>query len=332
MLPMGRTTEVAADRAHDQTKTVLPAEIARGIYLRNAPSLAALKLMHLMISKAGGRMAEDVRHEIRLADIRKIDGMDNHSRASLAPLFEELRAMVIRTGDPLDEDQDVVIGGLLDQAVLSRRDPVSGDILMSWYFGRMFRDMAEASNIWAIIDRQTVFHLSSRYSVLLFQYVSSMTNLDHVESKTFNVPELRALLGVPEGKMERFSNLNQRVVQPAIAEINQLSRLTLTATPHKIGRTVASVTIGWQRKPDPTPVKRELAASKVGRKARREGTAEAVAAPAASEAERLRMWADTVNGPGKRPLGADLSAAKARELLAAGLVTPERLRERGVTW
>ena len=69
---MGKTLEVAADRAFDQTKTVLPAEVARGVYMRNAPSLQALKLMHLMIATAGGRMADPVRHEIRLADIRKM--------------------------------------------------------------------------------------------------------------------------------------------------------------------------------------------------------------------------------------------------------------------
>ena len=76
---MGKTTQVAADRAYDRTKTVLPAEVARGVYMRNAPSLAALKLMHLMIGTAGGRMADPIRHEIRLSDIRAIDGMHNHT-------------------------------------------------------------------------------------------------------------------------------------------------------------------------------------------------------------------------------------------------------------
>ena len=66
MSPMGKTIEVAADRAFDQTKTVLPAEVARGVYMRNAPSLQALKLMHLMIASAGGRMADEVEHRIRL--------------------------------------------------------------------------------------------------------------------------------------------------------------------------------------------------------------------------------------------------------------------------
>jgi hypothetical protein len=75
---------------YDQTKTVLPAEVAQGVYMQNAPGLAALKLMHLMISTAGGRMADDVQHTMSLADIRKIDGMDNHTRASITPLFAEL--------------------------------------------------------------------------------------------------------------------------------------------------------------------------------------------------------------------------------------------------
>ena len=272
---MGKTLQVAADRAYDQSKTVLPAEVARGVYMRNAPSLRALKLMHLMISTAGGRMAQDVRHEMRLSDIRRIEGMAHHDRESLKPLFEELRAAVLTYDDP--QAMRYTIGGLLDQAVVDYRHELSGDVLVSWFFGRMFRDMAEKSNHWAILDRQTVFHLGSKYSVLLFQHIASLAGMDRIDAKTFTIPELRTLLAVPEGKLERFSNLNTWALKPAVAEINQLSRLTLTVTPKKVGRTVAAVEIAWTLKDDPTLAKRELTASKLGRKARRDGTAEAVA-------------------------------------------------------
>ena len=272
---MGKTLDVARDRAFDQTKTVLPAEMARGVYMRHAPSLQALKLMHLMIGTAGGRMADEVQHEIRLSDIRKIDGMRNHDRASLTPLFEELAAAVLTHDDP--EKMVVTIGGLLDEARIDYRHEVSGDLLVTWWFRRTFRRMAAESNHWAILDRQTVFHLGSRYSVLLFQHIASLVNLDHVTERTFSVAELRAVLAVPEGKLSRFSNLNTWALKPAVDEINQLSRLTLTATPNKVGRTVASVTIAWQVKADPTPAKRELQGHSAGRKARRDGTAETVA-------------------------------------------------------
>lgn len=275
---MGKTIQVAADRAFDETKTIMPVEVARGVYVINAPSLAALKLMHLMIAQAGGRMAEPVRHEIRLSDIRKIKGMDNHSRASLTPLFEELRAMTLREGDPNDDNARVVIGGLLDQAVLDRKDPISGDTLLSWYFGRSFLEMAEQSNHWAIIDRQTAFRLKSRYSMLLFQHISSLVHLEYTNSRTFTVSELRAVLGIEPGKLDRFSNLKGWALTPAITEINEESRLILTATVNKIGRTVASVTISWEAKPMEAQkeLKAEMDRHSAGRKARRSGTVDTV--------------------------------------------------------
>lgn len=243
LLLMKKTIDVAKDRALDQTKTVLPAEVARGVYMRNAPSLKALKLMHLMIAKAGARMADDLRHEIRLSEIRRIDGMTHHDKESLKPLFAELRGAVLTYDEP--NAKRYVIGGILDHAEVDYRHEVSGEVLMTWYFGRMFRDMAEESQRWALLDRQTVFHLGSKYSVLLFQHIASLTGFEKINSKSFTIAELRAILGVPEGKMGRFSNLNQRVIQPSIEEINEISRLTLTATPHKVGRTVISVDIGW---------------------------------------------------------------------------------------
>lgn len=276
---MGKTVQVAADRAHDDTKTVVPAELARGIYIENPPGAQALKLMHLLISIAGGRMADDVQHELRMADMKAIEGMRNHDRATLRALFIELRGAVIAYDK--SEQKAEIIGGFLDKATIDYRDEASGHLLVKWWFGRVFREIAEESNHWAIMDRQTVFALSSKYAILLFQHVASLANLDRISSKTFTIPELRALLGVPAGKLDRFSNLSQKAIHPAIAEINQISRLNLTVTPQKVGRTVAAVEIGWTVKGDATAAARELRGHSVGRKARRNGTAEVVAEPVA---------------------------------------------------
>ena len=133
---MIKTTQIAADRAFDEAKTVLPAEVARGVYIENPPGAEALKLMHLLIGRAGGRMAEDVRHELRLADIKKIEGMRNHTRATLRKLFIELRGAVIVFDDT--EAKCEIIGGFLDQAKLHYRHEVSDDLLVAWWFGRAF--------------------------------------------------------------------------------------------------------------------------------------------------------------------------------------------------
>jgi hypothetical protein len=225
---------------------VLPVEVARGAYIENPPSAEALKLMHLLIGKAGGRMAEDVRHDLRLSDIKKISGMRNHTRATLRKLFSELAGAVIIFDDT--EAQCEIIGGFLDRTRLDYRNEMSGDILVAWWFGGAFREIAEKSCHWAIIDRQTVFALSSKYAILLFQHIASLVKLNYIVSKTFTVAELRAVLGVTEGKLAQFSHLRTRALQPAISEINHTSRLNLTAKMKKAGRTVESVTILWEAK------------------------------------------------------------------------------------
>ena len=289
---MKKTMQVATDRAHDDTKTVLPAEVARGVYIENPPSAEALKLMHLLIGLAGGRMADDVRHEFRLAEIKKIEGMRNHSRATLRKLFVELSGAVMVFDDT--EAQCELIGGFLDRAKLDYRHEETDDLLVSWWFGGAFREMAEQSCHWAILDRQTVFALSSKYSILLFQHVASLVNLNHVASKTFTIAELRTVMGVPDNKLERFSHLNLRALQPAISEINHTSRMKLTATPNKTGRTIVSVTIAWEEKPleQKREAKRELDRPKTGRRARREGTADklTLAFPSASSIKFDRFW------------------------------------------
>ena len=275
---MTKTTQVAADRDHDEANSVLPAEVARGVYIENPPSAEALKLMHLLIGTAGGRMADDVRHDLRLADIKAVEGMRNHSRASLRTLFAELAGAVLIFDDT--ETQCEIIGGFLDRAKLDYRHEVSDDLLVAWWFGGAFREMAAASCHWAILDRQTVFALTSKYSILLFQHIASLVNLENVNSKSFAVPELRAVLGVPDGKMPYFKSLNQRALKPAIAESNRTSpRLALAATPNKIGRKVVSVTISWTEKPlaEKREGKAELDRHSAGRRHRQAGTAERIA-------------------------------------------------------
>jgi hypothetical protein len=271
---MGKTLEIARDRAFDESKTVLPVEMARGVYVENPPSAAALKLMHLLIAKAGGRMADEVHHELRMADIKAVDGMRNHDRATLRALFTQLRAATLVYDDT--KTQTEIIGGFMDEIRIDYRHEVSDDLLIKWWFGRTFRHLAAESNHWAILDRQTIFALSSKYAILLFQHIASFANYEHIARKTFTVPELRAILGVPEGKIKRFANLKKDVLDLAIAEINQTSRLVLTATPKKIGRTVAAIEIAWREKDhdQKQETKHELAVSKVGRKARRDGAAE----------------------------------------------------------
>ena len=117
-----------------------------------------------------------------------------------------------------------IIGGFLDRAKLDYRQEVSDDLLVTWWFGGAFRSMAEKSCHWAIMDRQTIFALRSKYSILLFQHIASLVNPQthqqqdlHRARITFNVWNIgRKIEAVfrPETKHHQSCNW----------EINQLSR------------------------------------------------------------------------------------------------------------
>ena len=288
---MNKTLKVASDRAYDDTKSVLPVEVARGIYIEHPPSAQALKLLHLMIAKAGGAMAEDRKHELKLSEIRRIPKMRNHDKSSLVPLFTQLRAATFHFDDT--DAQKISIGGFLDHAEIDYRyEDETGEITVGWWFGGLFKKLAAKSNHWAILDRQTVFNLRSKYSILLFQHVASLVNLEHKVSQIFTIPDLRGMLGVPEGKLSTWNNFNQMALKPAVAEVNQLARFTVKATPIKDGRHIDAVRISWETKPDIEPIKAELNRPKSGRKARREGSAETpvVAFPASGGIRYAEPW------------------------------------------
>ena len=75
-------------------------------------------------------------------------------------------------------------------------------------------------------------------------------------------------------------------------ERSTLHAFNLIAVPKKIGCAVSNIEIKWEIKEDVAKVKRELAASAVGRQARRDGTIEAIALvfPAAELIQYTKAW------------------------------------------
>lgn len=65
----------------------------------------------------------------------------------------------------------------------------------------------------------------------------------------FGLDELRQLFGVQNRQSyDRFNNFRQRVLAPALAQINDFGTVNVTMTPEKVGRSVAAVRFDWQWK------------------------------------------------------------------------------------
>lgn len=293
---MGKTLQVIGDRAYDQTRSYHPGELADGRFadLTNPPSLAALKLHEVLFKAAGAAVADDKWHQIDLATLRAIEGMRNYDRRGLVDLFKELRGVVME----YDTDRETVIAGLLDVAKVEFEDG-DGPTVVRWKFGEGFREIVAQSDYWAIIDRSAALSMTSRYALRLHELVALRVNLERKASEVFKLDDLRARLGVPTGKLVAWGSLAQKALQPAIAEVNQLSRFTVSMRPQKRGRSVVAVELSWEEKSDLAATRSELNRHSAGRPARRAGTVETVV-ETPQEAAEGRKGVREGNSPSKR--------------------------------
>lgn len=87
---------------------------------------------------------------------------------------------------------------------------------------RKLRPVLAASNRWGRIKAEIVCAMSSRYAVALYELVALRARMDRCV-EVFPLERFRELMGVPPEAYQRGNNFVQKVVQPAIVEVNGLS-------------------------------------------------------------------------------------------------------------
>ena len=239
-------------------------------------SLRAQKMWHLLIKAAGVKLAYDVKHCIPLADFYEA-GIGHMTQDERVETLRELQMTFVKVtvGSPKIKGGLREITGALLSSVERDLDD-RGDL--EWTFSPALRLVFANSEHWAVLSKRAVMAFESRYSLRLYEVISLRSGLDHQTSETFDMEILRARLGVPVGKMHEWFDLRRFVLEPAIAEVNQLAGFKMSYEVIKRGRSVSAVKLLWGEKsgPERAATKRELEVSRVGRKARRTATVEII--------------------------------------------------------
>lgn len=271
--------QVLADRADRPDDLVASGHQADMIFRpgQRALSLRAAKLWHLLVKSASLDLTADRTHTIALADLYD-SGIGHMTQAERIETLRELQTTLVEVRVPSPKVKGrmrVISGPLLSH--LERDEDDRGDLVFE--FSRTLRRVFADSPHWGVLSKRAVMAFESRYSLRLFEIVAVRANQDRASSETFALDDLRARLGVPVGKLATWSNLRVFALDPAIAEVNHLAGFTVRYEPVKKGRAVVAVKLHWAKKPDPAlkATKRELDGPRVGRKARRDGSAETIA-------------------------------------------------------
>jgi hypothetical protein len=147
-----------------------------------------------------------------------------------------------------------------------------------WEFSEAARNVMRSSESYAAINRGILLAFDSRYAVTLYELGCLLVGRRYPYWEG-TVEQLREVMGVPAGKYRDWTGIRQKVLEPACAEVNQIALFDVSyRTIEGLRRKVTTIKLWFTVKSGHAAevADREMAASRVGRKARRTGQAEVV--------------------------------------------------------
>jgi hypothetical protein len=235
-------------------------------------SLSARRLYNLLIAHAfGPEMGrEGSEWTIELSVLRGSHDSNDRLEDSIVALMKTIVTVRLTNG----QTRRVALLGGNDMGDPGRRRGT-----LTYSFDKRLVPLLRESSVFGKLELEVMRAFSTKYALALYEALSRRVRLSSVFSEVFPLPAFRELLGVPEGKLETYSNLKLKAIEPAVTEVNALASFGCQVEPMKTGRKVTAVRLGWWRKSvdELKEAYSELNRSRVGRKARVRKTAETVA-------------------------------------------------------
>lgn len=237
-------------------------------------SLTASRLLALMILTAGGDAWEDRPHRIRKADIRR--GHKGNERIS--DMLQELHRTLFAVDDKSWRGKKATLLFSLISRSKEETDEDGGETgWIEWEFTPDARKLIQASETYAVLNRQAVLGFRSNYALKLYELGALRL---HRRQATWrgDMQALRAALGIPPDVYTDFAQLRRKVLEKAKSEIDQLAHFRVEWREIRQGRTVTELEFRFEPKGAPEVLETvdELDRHSAGRQARRDGSVEKI--------------------------------------------------------
>ena len=324
--PPTKTTAVIRAAADRPDEVIVAGEVAeirfpegRGL------SLLASKLFVQLMDLAGADVAEDRDHRVPMASLNWGKRELAEIEAATRELHRTTVELSINTRNGKRRRSGVVLSDV------DRPDDEDAQSEIEWRFSKTFRYVIANSRHWAAISARAVLAMESKYAVWLYQLAALHAGRDRV-SEDWDLADLRERLGASAPTWRRWQDFKRKILEPACAEINQLTGVGVAWEPIKRRRKIVGVRLSTWRKSaaEIAEAAAELDRHRTGRKARRESLVERIDAEReetrreiqAKLAEIDARRAEAKAEPAADPRQIDLEAA----IAAAGVrLTPAQL-------
>ena len=240
-------------------------------------SLQDRRIFNLLIENAWSEIGKDKPHKIAMARLR---GRTHRGSERVGNSVKRLMTTLVEVPTTLDGQAAIFTTQLCGETT-RMIDEDSPNAVLVYSFPRGLRKIIQDSRYWGRIKAHVMFAFSSKYALALYEAVCLRGNLRVCEQR-FSLEAFRELLGVEEGKYPAFPQLKQKVIAPAIMEVNGLSDFKVEIEPLRDGGLqrgpLTAFLLRWEKKDadEWKSVLDELLRPKVGRRARITGSVEKV--------------------------------------------------------
>jgi len=292
-----RTKTLDVIAAANGRETIVAGEVAELDFPKTGGmSLLSSKLLVQILDLAGPSICEPKQHRVQISEL-------NWSHRDLATIEDsviELQRTLVRLRVETGKGIKRKSGQILTD-VSRDEDAASGELV--WKFSDTFRQVVRHSRHWAAISLSAVLAFECKYSVWLYQLAALHAPRRQV-TKDWSLDELRERLGAKAPSLKRWPDFRNRVLEPAVAEVNHLTGVMVSWEPIKPSRKVTGIKLSCRLKTDEEleDAQHELGKSRPGRKARRDDTVERIVK---ATVEQRRWLAESLEKQTKPP-GSDL--------------------------
>ena len=186
------------------------------------------RLFNELLANAWSDIGQGKEHRIHKTQITQTD----RHLERLDDSLDRLMGTFIKTVTVKDGEKHRTRFHFLSRIDDPYEDP---DGWIKYRFSEDAENMMLNSTVFARIQREVMWSLTSRYSLALYEILAKRINLKHLQSEVFDLEMFRAMLGVPVGKYKLMAHLRSRIFDTAFGEVSQLTPIGCAYEMMKMG-------------------------------------------------------------------------------------------------
>jgi hypothetical protein len=206
-------------------------------------SLAAHKVLLLMLLKAGGDAWQDREFTISKAELRGSHNSNDRLNRVLTELRSVQLSLAVQEGGRISDWAGPIV------AITKTDRDDDARAVVRWRFSEIVREALRQSQAYAEMLASVIMPMESGYSLRLYALGCLYYRRQHPVWRGTR-EELRTMLHVPEGKLRNWADLKRKTLDVAKAELDPVApfKLVWNITSRR-GRAVEAVELWFTPKP-----------------------------------------------------------------------------------